>query len=189
MNLGQANDAYDNFSDTSFNAVSEFQIGWYVDSQCFRWRHLALVRKTSRTCLHLSKLHNQTLCHFGCVFAYACLLTLVECSLYHRLLSRPTWWIFLTHSPSLFAFRLTSPGSNGSVLCGRAPPRPPSSSRWRRRTPSCAASVAAWRQTCWVCGGGTRLLAGGRSGSFGGEMTPTLPSSSTMTYHVRLLAC
>lgn len=26
-----------------FNADSEFKIGLYVDSQCVRWRHLALV--------------------------------------------------------------------------------------------------------------------------------------------------
>lgn len=30
MNIEQANDAYENFSDT-FNDVSEFQIGRYVD--------------------------------------------------------------------------------------------------------------------------------------------------------------
>lgn len=70
-----------------------FKIGLYVDCQCVRWRHLALVTEKlllivyiyqSCTIRHLD-------CHFGCVFAYACLLTLVELSLSHRLLSRPTW--------------------------------------------------------------------------------------------------
>lgn len=104
-----------------------------------------------------------------------------------RCCNRSTRWIFLTRSLSFFAFRPTSQGSNGSALYGRAPPRPQYSSRWQKRTPSCAASVAAWRRTCWACGGDTRPLVAGSSGSFGGETTPTSPSSSTMTSHVRLL--
>lgn len=109
MNLGQANDAYEKSfqilikvmrkfsksqSFSELNVDSEFQIGLRVDSRrlMVRWRHLALVTEKlllivyiyqSCTIRHLD-------CHFGCVFAYACLLTLVELSLSHRLLSRPT---------------------------------------------------------------------------------------------------
>lgn len=48
----------------------------------------------------------------------------------------------------LLSCRLTWRGSNGRGLCGRVLPLHPSSSRWQRRTPSYAASAAAWRPMC-----------------------------------------
>lgn len=36
-----------------------FKIGLYVDCQCVRWRHLALVTEKLIARLHLSKLRNQ----------------------------------------------------------------------------------------------------------------------------------
>lgn len=85
---------------------------------------------------------------------------------------------------SVSDLRLTSQASNGSALYGKAPHLHPSSSLWLRRTPSCAASAGAWRQTCWACGGGTRHLDAESSGSSGGAMIPTLLSSSTTSFQV-----
>lgn len=90
----------------------------------------------------------------------------------------------LTVCFSVSNLRLTSLASNGSALYGKAPHLHPSSSLWLRRTPSCAASAGAWRQTCWACGGGIRHLDAESSGSSGGVMIPTLQSSSTTSFQV-----
>lgn len=85
---------------------------------------------------------------------------------------------------SAFSLRLTWLGLNGSGMFGKVQHRPRFSSRWRRRTPSCAASAAAWKRRCWVCGEGTTRPAAGSCGSSGGEKTRTLLSSYTTNCQV-----
>ena len=89
-----------------------------------------------------------------------------------------------SQTPLSKSLRLTWQGSNGGASCGRGPPRRPSSSRWLRRTPSSAASAAAFPRTFWVCGGDTRPPGAGSCGSSGGETTPASQSWSTMSSQV-----
>ncbi len=81
MNLGQANDAYEKTFQMltkvalqlsksqcflEFNADSEFKIGLYVDSQCVRCRHLALVSETLLLLVYIYQ--SCTIRHLDCRF-------------------------------------------------------------------------------------------------------------------------
>lgn len=87
--------------------------------------------------------------------------------------------------PSLLCCRLIWQGSNGRGLCGRDPLPHQCYSRWQKRTPSCAASAAAWRRMCYAFGVVVSGKGDGNFGCSGGGMTQTLLISSTMSLQVR----
>lgn len=83
------------------------RIGLYVDSWFFmdmaRWCHLALV--TEKLFLHVYIYQSCTIrhlnCQFGCVFAYACLLTPVELLLLSLLAAKPSHMMDFSNTFSL----------------------------------------------------------------------------------------